>query len=139
MLKLDLNPPVSQLRQFGTIALFGFPLVGFMISWKFLEDPMHPTFWVLLAVGVVTFVLSKIDAKLIKPIFVGLMVVALPIGLVISFVLMGLIYYGMVTPIGVLFRLFGRDPLNKTPDPDAKSYWHVRTKQPSPASYLKQY
>lgn len=139
MLKLDLNPPQSQLRQFGIIALFGFPIVGAVLSNLIFGDWQHTLFWVLLAVGVITLVLSRVNASLIKPIYVGLMVIALPIGLVISFVLMGLIYYGMVTPLGLVFRLFGRDPLNKKPDPAAKSYWHVRSAQPTPASYLKQY
>lgn len=139
MIKIDFNPPEKQLRQFGLIALFGFPLVGLMISGNFLGDWLHTTFWVLLAVGVVTYLLSLVNAKLVKPIFIGLMIVALPIGLAISFVLMGLIYYGMMTPLAIVFRLTGRDKLNRKLDPDAKSYWHVRETAPTPASYLKQY
>lgn len=40
--------------------------------------------------------------------------------------LMLLIFYGLFLPVGLIFRLFGRDPLDKRPDPTMSSYWHVR-------------
>lgn len=141
MIKVDLKPPESQLRQFGWIALLGFPLMGIMLTrtitgaWQF----DHPLFLTLAGVGVLTFVLAKISPKLILPIYVGLMIIAAPIGLVVSFVVMSIIFYLMITPLGLLFRLFGRDPLHKAPDPKLESYWHVRKEQPAPSSYLKQY
>ena len=67
------------------------------------------------------------------------MLIAAPIGIVVSFLAMSLIFYGMVTPLALLFRLTGRDKLNKSPDPSLESYWHVRDQQPTPESYLKQY
>ena len=39
----------------------------------------------------------------------------------------------------LFFKLTGRDKLKLKPDPDAKSYWHVRTEQRTPASYLRPY
>ena len=40
MIKIDFNPRDKQLSQFGWIALFGFPLIGFMIAWNFMSLPL---------------------------------------------------------------------------------------------------
>ena len=52
---------------------------------------------------------------LVRPIFVGWMVLAFPIGWAVSLVLLGLVYYGLFTPIGLVFRLVGRDALQLRP------------------------
>lgn len=137
MLKVDFNPPRKQLAQFGLIALFGFPLIGFVIRASF--DLPWTVFYVLLGVGIATFAASLIDAQLVRPVFIGLMLIAIPIGLVISFTMMVLIYYLLFTPVGLIFRLFGRDPLVKRPDASLPTYWHVREEPRGAASYLRLY
>lgn len=137
MMKIDWNPPARQLAQFGWISLIGFPLIGVMTWWQ--AGAPEWLLWSLVGLGVLTCGLSRIDPKLIRPIYVVMMAIALPIGFVISFVMMTLIYYGMVTPLGLLFRLLGKDPLAKHPDPDMASYWHVRRAPRAPADYLKLY
>ncbi|MGE0142466.1 MAG: SxtJ family membrane protein [Planctomycetota bacterium] len=137
MIKFNLDPPARQLREFGWFSLFGFPLVAGLLRWRFtIPDWL---FYGLIGLGVLCFVLSQIDAKLVKPVFVGLMLVATPIGFVISMVLMLVIYFGLFMPVGLLFRLLGKDPLAKYPNPKLTSYWHVRTTPPSKARYLKLY
>ena len=53
------------------------------------------------------------------PIFVGLTILAYPIGFVVSYFIMGLLFFGMITPLGLLFRLIGKDPLNRGFEPAA--------------------
>ena len=123
MIKIDLKPETKQLSQFGWISAFGFPLAGIAISrmaWG--EWAITNLFWVLLGVGVLTFALSRINPRLVLPVYVGLMIVAAPIGMVVSFTMMAGIFYLMVSPLGLLFRLFGRDPLHKKLDRSAASY-----------------
>ena len=38
-------------------------------------------------------------------------------------IILGLVFYGFVTPIGLMMRLFGRDPLHRQIDTSARSYW----------------
>jgi hypothetical protein len=137
MIKIEWNPEARKLSQFGLIALFGFPLFGLIAWWKF-GAPIW-VLWTLVGVGVATLAASRVDPRLVRPVYVGLMVVAAPIGLAISYLLMVLIYYGLFVPVGVVFRLAGRDPLNKHPDPKVPSYWHVRGAARPPASYLRLY
>ena len=42
---------------------------------------------------------------------------------VVNPLVMALIYYAVVTPTGLVMRVFGKDPLRLKHDPDAGSYW----------------
>ncbi len=138
MIKLDLNPPHNQLRQFAWIGLIGFPLMGYLVSWNFGAPD-----WVFhtgIALGVLMGVAAITKAHaIIRPVYVGLMVIAYPIGMVIATVLLSAIYFGMFTPVGLLFRLTGRDLLHRKVDRNATSYWSIRQTQRTPASYLRLY
>ena len=74
-----------------------------------------------------------------KKTFVLLMVVTFPIGMFVGFVLMAAVYYLCIMPIGVLLRIFGKDPLVKVLDRNAKSYWIERGEPSSVAQYFKQF
>jgi hypothetical protein len=54
-------------------------------------------------------------------------------------VLLGLLYYGMFTPLALFFRLIGRDPLRRKIDRQAASYWEKFENTPTPASYFRQF
>lgn len=41
-------------------------------------------------------------------------------------IIMGLLFYLTITPMALLMRLFGKDPLHRRFEPQAKSYWVVR-------------
>ena len=63
-----------------------------------------------------------------------------PLGLAdgMPFVVLALIFYGIVTPIGVVMRLFGRDKLTRRFDAEATSYWVAHDPGGEPARYLRQ-
>ncbi len=50
---------------------------------------------------------------------------------VVNPVVMGLLFYAIVTPVALLRRVFGSDPLKLRFDPQARSYWLER-KPPGP-------
>lgn len=141
MLKLDLNPKPNVLSQFAFFAVIGLPGITFAVlrmchAWSF----THPAFLAAAAVAVLQLVLFLAGIKVVtRWIFVGLMVLAFPIGFVLSQVLMAAIYYLVMTPIGLVFRLMGRDVMGRKLDPSKASYWHDRGPQRSPSSYFKLY
>ena len=51
---------------------------------------------------------------------------SLPIGFVIARVVMG-VFFGVVTPIALVFRVTGRDALERTLDRGAATYWRRRS------------
>ncbi len=75
----------------------------------------------------------------LRPIFVGWMVLAFPIGWTVSLLVLALIFYGLFTPMALVFRLMGRDALDRLREPDRPSYWQPK---PAPADlrrYFRQF
>ncbi len=99
----------------------------------------HSRRWAMLLVLALSGVLSLVWPAANRPLYVGLAVVAFPIGFVVSYVIMGALFYLLIAPVGLVFRLFGRDPLDRRFLPEAKTYWvdagAVRPRE----SYFKQF
>lgn len=53
------------------------------------------------------------------------------LGRIVSPIVLGVIFFGVITPFGMVMRLSGRDPLRLRVDPAAGSYW-VPRKPPGP-------
>lgn len=53
------------------------------------------------------------------------------LGKVVSPIALGILFYGVLTPVALMLRLTGKDPLRLKLDPAASSYWIVR-KPPGP-------
>jgi hypothetical protein len=51
---------------------------------------------------------------------------------VVSPLVMGVVFYGVVAPMGLCMRLLGKDPLRRRLDPAAASYW-IERRPPGPA------
>lgn len=64
---------------------------------------------------------------------------AMPMGWVVSHVLLGVVFYGVITPIGLLLRLMGRDLLGLKFDRGAASYWRVRGPGEGTGRYFRQW
>ena len=59
---------------------------------------------------------------------------------VVSPVISALVFYLVVTPLGMMMRWGGKDPLHLKPDPQAESYWVRREPPgPEPASMANQF
>ena len=65
--------------------------------------------------------------------------VALPIGLVVSYAILGVIYYLVLTPVGLVLRLRGYDPLNRTFHDRADTYWVKREASGDASRYFRQF
>ena len=64
---------------------------------------------------------------------------AFPMGWVISQVMLGILFYGMFTPVAFLLRWRGRDALGLKPPPGKASFW-VRKEMPLDVrSYFRQF
>ncbi|MEY4566527.1 MAG: hypothetical protein RLY14_1497 [Planctomycetota bacterium] len=129
------NPSQPMLRQFGILCLLFFGAIG---SWQYLYHHRETLGVILILLGLLGGILGVLKPALLKPIFVGWMVLAFPIGWIISKVLLILLFYGVFTPIGFLLRLRGYDPLNLR-KLDTDSYWIKRESQQDQRRYLRQY
>jgi hypothetical protein len=69
----------------------------------------------------------------------ALLVVTFPLGWVAGHVLLGLIYFGLITPLALCFRALGRDPLRRALEPEAASYWQPRSPVTDRRRYFHQF
>lgn len=132
LIDFNWDPSKRQLRQFAIIGLFALPL----IAW--LWGASVTVVGVCLLIGAVLASASFLAPGLIKPLFLGLMIIATPIGWVIGELSMLLIYVGLFVPIGFVFRIMGRDALNRKIDRDRESYWETKRSPDHAARYYRQ-
>ncbi len=91
----------------------------------------------VMAVGVGLVGLIRPGA--VRWLFVGWMVLAFPIGWLISQLTLLVMFYGMLTPIALFFRLTGRDALCRKPTPGVASYWTAKPQPRDMRRYFRQY
>ncbi len=125
MALIDINwtPTRRELRQFAVITLIGCAIVGAVLRWYGYASAGT----VVWAVGVVIGLVGLVVPLAAKPVYLLLSVVSWPIGFVVSYVVLAVFYYGIITGTGLIFRLLGRDPLHLRPDPEATSYWQPKS------------
>ena len=145
MIEINLKPDERTLRQFGFIALAGF---GFLATIAWFEVLIFsfglgaarvPVAAAFAGLGGVAALFSIGYPKANLPIYLGLTILAYPIGFVLSYVLMGTLFYLIITPIGLLLRGFGGDPMERRILPDATTYWTDAPSQRAHESYFKQF
>jgi hypothetical protein len=51
---------------------------------------------------------------------------------IVSPIVLGIIFFGVITPFGKVMALSRRDPLRRKQDPNLSSYW-IRREPPGPA------
>lgn len=73
-------------------------------------------------------------------VFLALSFATYPIGFLISHTVLAILYFGIMTPIGIFMRLRGHDPLRlRRPATPSTSHWVDRSCSKDANSYFKQY
>jgi hypothetical protein len=145
VLDINLRPDRRTLRTFGFVCLVGFGLLGLLIWWRGglfglgFGSAAMPVAWALWGLGGLAAMLSLVAPGANRVLFVGLVVLTYPIGWVVSHVLMGVVFYGVLTPVGLFFRLIGRDPLHRRFDRQAASYWVPHRRVDRVERYFRQF
>lgn len=132
LIKVDWNPAETKLRQFGCCALVALPL----IAWLFGGN--QTVFLSLTAAGVGCALLGLLWPAGLRPVYLAAHVVTLPIGLVLGEVLLFAIYTLVFTPVALLFRMIGRDALQRRFQANATTYWVPRTQPTDVRRYYHQ-
>ena len=145
MIELNLRPDARTLRQFGLIAFFGFGFVA-LIAWYELfifafglGGARVPVAYAFGGLAAVSLFFSAVFPKANLPIYLGLTLLTFPIGFVLSYVIMGFLFYVLITPLGLFFKLTGRDPMHRKFEPELASYWTDPRPRRGKDSYFRQF
>jgi len=111
----------KKVRSFGV--LFSVLTLGVAV-FSYLKNG-HAWPWFVGASGF--FLLTGLFVRpLLRPIYVLWMRFAVVLAWVNTRLILGIFFYGILTPVGAILRLQGKDPLTRTPNRSASTYWVKR-------------
>ena len=114
-------------RSFGLT----FAAVGAIVAlWPWL-DGAQPRWW-LLASAAALVAISLFAAPILRPFNRIWMRFGLLLHRIVNPIVLAIVFYGVLTPLGLMLRVGGKDPLRLRFDKAATSYWRLR-QPPGPA------
>ncbi len=108
----------KELRKFGFTMSCALSIVGGFALWRKGETGL--LFW---GIGFVILMVGLIRPRLLGPIHKGWMKLAFVLGFFMTHLILALMYYLVFTPVALVMRTLGKDPLRLKYDRSVKSYW----------------
>jgi predicted membrane metal-binding protein len=122
---------------------FGFVMAAFfalLALFPLLHGPLSSIRWWALVVAAAFLALALLWPAPLRPLNRAWLKLGLLLSKIVSPIVMMVLFYATVTPIGVLMRWAGKDPLRLRRDPAATSYWIPREPPgPAPNSMKQQF
>ncbi len=122
------NIQIGSNKSFGLVFFIFFLIIGI---YPLINDN-DIRFWSL-ALSLIFFCLGMLNSKLLTPLNLAWFKLGLLLGKVISPIIMGIIFFIVVTPIAILMKLFKKDLLNLFFN-ESSTYWIKKT---GPKSKMK--
>lgn len=116
----------NELRHFGLIVGGVFCVIG---VWPMIRYGEGVRLWALLP-GALLILLGLVAPVTLGPLFKVWMKVGHVMGWINTRIILGVLYFGLITPMGVIMRLFGWDSMRRAFSRDAESYRVVRPARP---------
>ena len=113
----------KELRQFGYTMGIVLGVFGGLFLWRGKEWYSY-----FVALSVLFFFLALVFPLLLKPIHKLWMSLAVLLGWFMTRVILSVLFYVVITPIGFIMRMSGKDLLNRKIEKGSESYWIVRKK-----------
>lgn len=129
--KLDVS--TKSLRKFGLVVGGVFLLV---FLWFYFQVSDLYYSYIFLFIATPLIILGLLIPNSLKYIYKVWMGIAFAIGWVVSRIILFVLFYLVIMPIGLVARLFGKDFLNIKLNKKEESYWHY-TKDDKQDNYLR--
>ena len=108
-------------RSFGILFFIVFLIIGL---WPLLSGEILRLWSVILSL--IFLLLGFINSNLLTPLHKAWIQLGITLGKVIAPLVMLVIFFAIVTPIGLLLKIFGKDLLKIKKNKLAKTYWTLR-------------
>ena len=127
--------PLPSNRSFGTLFVVVFGLLGAVSWWR--GGAIYP--WVF-GLSALTLAVTLVKPDWLAPANRAWMKLAELLNRVVSPIVLGVIFYGIFTPIAWVMRWAGRDAMKRRFEPAAHTYWVERDPPgPDPAGLPNQF
>lgn len=136
LIRIDRNPSRTSLRVFALLWMVFAGAAAFAL-WRRTGSVMPAA--VVAAAAVVVPLAGELWPALVRWLYVALSVLTWPIGWVVSHLLLAVVYYLVLTPLGWILRAVGHVPQQHSPDPKRASYWTERRPAEDARRYFRQF
>jgi hypothetical protein len=131
---LPLKPTLRALRQFAAAWLALFLVLALRALMR-----GHPVAAGVFGAVALMGLVGLWRPAAIRWLFIGAMVAAFPVGWLVTQLMLAIMFYLVLTPVAVIFRLRGRDELRLRSKPAQSSHWVERGEPSKAENYLKQF
>jgi Saxitoxin biosynthesis operon protein SxtJ len=136
LVDINWNPSRKELRVFSLLLVaFGVIVAGALYQRLESDAPAITVLVITSAIGLLGIVLPNC-VRLVYVVWMGL---AFPVGWIVSHTMMLAVFFLVVTPIGLVMRMCGRDPMQRQINRKAKTYWITRSPQTDMKNYFRQF
>ncbi|HZR79570.1 MAG TPA: SxtJ family membrane protein [Candidatus Binatia bacterium] len=136
LIERDREPSAGELRWFGALLLAFLGAIGALVRWRTGTLAVPVALWAAAAVLAVAYYAVP---AIRRTVFRAWMAVTYPLGWLVSHVLLAIFYFAVLTPIGWVMRLAGRDPMQRRLERDRPSYWLERAPTQGAERYWRQF
>ncbi|MGB2987920.1 MAG: SxtJ family membrane protein [Phycisphaerae bacterium] len=137
LVEVNWTPSTRELKQFATIWFPAFfTLVAAVVLYHTGSLRVALMIW---CAALVAGLVGCFVPRIVRLVFTVWMCAVYPIGWVISHAVLIAVFALVITPIGLLMRLMGRDALDRTFDRSAKTYWRPCRRETNKTHYLRQF
>ncbi len=136
VIEINTTPSRRDLLWFGLLLPVFFAIVGALVWRRTGSLAAGTAVW---AVGGTVSALFAVWPASRHRIYVGWMYAVYPIGWTVSHLLLGMVYFVVITPIGLALRILRRDPLERRFDGEATTYWVRHNPAGRIERYLRQF
>ncbi|UVT16984.1 MAG: sxtJ [Nitrospira sp.] len=119
-------PTPKELRQFGLLVGAVFSVIGL---WPVVFRSESPRLWALILGGLL-IILGAVLPQSLTQVHRGWMKIGHVLGSINTRIILGIIYYLLITPMGLAMRLMGKDSMRRALAQDADTYRIVRAPRP---------
>jgi hypothetical protein len=116
----------KELRQFGLVVGGVFSVIGL---WPVVVRAESPRLWAMIFGGLL-IVLGSMVPQTLRQVHYGWMKIGHLLGSINTKIILGVIYYLLITPMGIVMRLMGKDSLHRAVGGNVDTYRVVRTVRP---------
>ncbi len=114
---------ISSNRSLGLVFFILFLCIAL---WPLINDGSIRTWSII--VSIIFLILGILNSKLLSPLNKLWYKLGLALGAIVAPIVMGIIFFLVVTPIGLFMRILGKDLLRKKINKKVNSYWINRDK-----------
>ena len=115
-----LDTSSKEIRKFGLVIAIALGVIGSFVYVKSGNFDVAGWLW---GIGLLFLILGFILPSVLRPAYRIWMLLAYFIGGIVSRVILTVLFYVVLTPTGLVLRLFGKDVLDQRFEKDRESYW----------------